>query len=540
MRGLMMEYQLTLPTILRRAESLFGNKEVVSLLPDKKIHRYTYKEFAKRTRKLAVALHELGIGNGDRVATLSWNHYQHLEAYFAIPCMGAVVHPLNLRLNAEDLGYIVNHAGDKIIIVDQVLLPLFEKFRSAIKVSKVIVIPQSEESLPLGYLNYEDVVAGGDEYLFNPYEGDEYAAAFMCYTSGTTGKPKGILYSHRSIVLHSMAFLLNCSGGGINENDVILPVVPMFHASAWGFPFCCTFVGATQVFPGPHLDAESLLRLFESERVTMTGGVPTVMLGIMNKLESARHTYRLYLRTIVVGGSSAPRFLVKFFDENYGIKVLHSWGMTELSPLGSTCVLTSKFKNSSKETQYDRAIKQGLPVPFVEIRGRNESGLIPWDGLTMGELEVRGPWVASSYYDDADTSEKFTPDGWLKTGDIASIDEDGCIEIKDRSKDVIKSGGEWISSVALENSLMAHPSVLEAAVIAIPDEKWIERPYAYVVLKEGKSVSPGELNLFLSGKFAKFWIPDGYAFIDGIPKTSVGKFLKSALREKYEKEGPEK
>jgi acyl-CoA synthetase (AMP-forming)/AMP-acid ligase II len=536
MKGLMMEYQLTLPTILRRAEALFGDKEIVSRLPDKTIHRYTYHDLAKRAKKLAVALHQLGIRRGDRVATLSWNHYQHLEAYFAVPCMGAIIHPLNLRLNPADLDYIVNHAGDKIIIVDQVLLPLFEKFKSDISVEKVIVIPQTEESIPEEYLNYEEVLASGDESLFEPYEGDEYAAAFMCYTSGTTGKPKGILYSHRSIVLHSIAFLLNCSGGGINEHDVVLPVVPMFHASAWGFPFCCTFVGATQVFPGPYLDAESLLQLFESEKVTLTGGVPTVMLSIMNKLEAEPDKYKLFLRTIVIGGSSAPRFLVKFFDENYGIKVLHSWGMTELSPLGSTSVMTSKLQEASKDEQYDRAMKQGLPVPFVEIRGRNESGLIPWDGVTMGELEVRGPWVAASYYGDTGPGEKFTPDGWLKTGDIVAIDENGCIEIKDRSKDVIKSGGEWISSVALENALMGHPSILEAAVIAIPDEKWMERPFAYVVPKAGKNILPEELDNFLSDKFAKFWIPDGYAFIDTIPKTSVGKFLKSALREKYNQE----
>ena len=533
MRGLMMEYQLTLPTILRRAESLFGKKEIISHLPDKSIHRYTYCDFAKRVKKLAVTLQRLGIRQGDRVATLSWNHYQHLEAYFAVPCMGAVVHPLNLRLNADDLSYIINHAEDKIIIIDQVLLPLFEKFKSAINVSEVIVISQTDEPIPEEYLNYEEVLISGDESLFKPFEGDEYAAAFMCYTSGTTGKPKGILYSHRSIMLHAMAFLLSCTGSGISEQDVMLPVVPMFHASAWGFPYSCTFVGATQVFPGPHLDAESLLMLFENEKVTITGGVPTVMMSILNKLDGEPNKRKLFLRTIIMGGSSMPRFLVKAFIERYGINVLHSWGMTEISPLGSTAVITSEIQKASKEDQYDHMAKQGLPVPFVEIRGRNESGLIAWDGMTMGELEVRGPWVCSSYYHDEELTEKFTQDGWLKTGDIVTISKDGYIEIKDRSKDLIKSGGEWISSVALENSLMAHPCVLEAAVIAIPDNRWIERPFAYVVLRESKIVSPGELKKFLSDKFAKFWIPDEYAIIDAIPKTSVGKFLKSALRDKY-------
>jgi fatty-acyl-CoA synthase len=536
MKGLMMEYQLTLPTILRRAEALFGDKTIVSRLPDKSIHRYTYHDFARRTKKLATALHQLGIDHGDRVATLCWNHYQHLEAYFAIPCIGAVAHPLNLRLSPDDLSYIVNHAEDKIIIVDQVLLPLFEKFRSTVNINKVIVISQAEEPLSGEYLNYEEVIANGDETKFEPFEGDEYSAAFLCYTSGTTGKPKGVLYSHRSIMLHSMAFLLTCTGGNISERDVILPVVPMFHANAWGYPFSCTFVGATQVFPGPYLDAESLLQLFETEKVTLTAGVPTVMLSIQNKLETNPGKYKLFLRTIVIGGSSAPRSMIKFFDEHYGIKVLHSWGMTEMSPLGSTSVTTSKIELAPKEEQYDRFMKQGLPVPFVEIRGKNESGLIPWDGITMGELEVRGPWVCSSYYLDGDPEGKFTPDGWLRTGDIVSIGKDGCIEIKDRSKDVIKSGGEWISSVALENSLIGHPSVLEAAVIAIPNEKWVERPFAYVVIKEGKTISPDELNKFLADKFAKFWLPDGYAFIDAIPKTSVGKFLKSALRNKYNEE----
>jgi len=531
-----MEYQLTLPTILRRADDFHGKKEIVTCLPDKSIHRYTYRDMARRAKKLAVALQQLGIRNGDRVATLCWNHYQHLEAYFAVPCIGAIIHPLNLRFSPDELTYIVNHAGDKIIIVDQVLLPLFEKFMPAVNVSAVIVIPQTGNPIPAGYLNYEDVVAGGDESLFEPFEDDEYTAAFMCYTSGTTGKPKGVLYSHRSIMLHAMPFLFTGVGVGVTESDVVLPIVPMFHAGAWGFPYNCAFAGATQVFPGPYLDAESLLRLFEAEKVTITGGVPTVLMSLLNKLDEDPQQYKLYLRTMALGGSAMPRFLIKSFDERYSIKVLHTWGMTEMSPLGTTAVMTAEMEKASKEEQYDHATKQGRPVPFVEIRGRNELGLIAWDGDTMGELEVRGPWVAASYYDDTGPGGKFTTDGWLKTGDIVTISPDGYIEIKDRSKDVIKSGGEWISSVALENALMGHPSVLEAAVIGVPDEKWMERPFAYVVLREGQAVSTGELREYLAGKFAKFWIPEGCGFIDAIPKTSVGKFLKSALRERYERE----
>lgn len=533
MRGLMMDYQLTLPTILRRAESLFGDKEVVSQLPDRTIHRYTYRDFAKRAKKLSAALRALGLREGDRVATLCWNHYQHLEAYFAIPCMGAVVHTLNLRLSPEDLAYIVNHAEDRFIIVDQVLLPLFERFKSSVNISKVVVIQQTEDPVPEEYLEYEDILEDGDEALFEPFERDEYAAACLCYTSGTTGKPKGVLYSHRSIMLHALSFLMDCNGVGVVERDVVSPVVPMFHACAWGFPFSCPFVGAKLVLPGPHLDAPGLLQLFESEKVTITGGVPTVMLGILNHLDANPTKHKLSLRVIATGGSALPPFMLRAFKERYGIAMLSTWGMTELSPLGSTAVVPARLDDASEEEQVAYATKQGLPIPFIEIRGRNESGLIPWDGMTMGELEVRGPCVASSYYRDPEPGGKFTNDGWLRTGDIVTISSEGCIEIKDRSKDVIKSGGEWISSVALENSLMGHPCVFEAAVIGVPDVKWIERPFAYVVLKEGKTVSIEELKEFLAVKFAKFWIPEGFKFVPSIPKTSVGKFLKAELRSKH-------
>ncbi len=536
MKGLMMDYQLTIPTILRRAETLFGNKEIISKLPDKSIHRYTYRDFGLRVKKLGVALRQLGVQQGDRVATLSWNHYQHLETYFAVPCMGAIVHTLNIRLSADDLAYIVNHAKDKVIIVDQVLLPLFEKFKSNIQVEKIIVIPQTNQPIAPEYLNYEEVVASGDDSKFEPFEGDENTAASMCYTSGTTGRPKGVLYSHRSILLHSMSCLVSCCGLGIIEHDVVLPIVPMFHASAWGFPFNCTFVGAAQVFPGPNLDPESLCELFVKERVTVTAGVPTIMLNVLNKLDADAGKYKLSLRVILIGGSSVPRFLIKAFDERYQITVLQGWGMTETSPLGSTAPITSQLMNAPKEEQYDYQAKQGLPAPFVEIRGRNENGLIAWDGKTMGELEVRGPWISSAYYNDSDSDEKFTSDGWFKTGDIVTIDQQGCIEVKDRSKDVIKSGGEWISSVALENTLMGHESIAEAAVIAIPDSKWMERPLAYVVFKEGKTLSTEELNEYLEKKFPKFWLPEGYEVVQSIPKTSVGKLLKSALREKYAQE----
>ena len=533
MNGLMMNYQLTLPTLMRRAETLHGKKEIITRLPDKSLHRYTYTNFALRTKKLSVALQNLGVMPGDRVATLCWNHYQHLEIYFGVPSFGGVLHTLNLRLSPDDLEYIVNHAEDKVIIVDQVLIPLFDKFKSKINVKHIIVIPNAGQPIPEGTLNYEEVVSSGDENKYIPFEGDENTAAAMCYTSGTTGKPKGVLYSHRSIVLHSMVSAY-AEGLSVTEADVVLPVVPMFHVNAWGLPFTCTMLGSTIVFPGPYLDPASLLELFEKEKVTITAGVPTIWLGILNVLDASPGKYNLSaLRSMIVGGSAAPRSMIKSFQERHGLSILHAWGMTETSPLGSIGILTSEIQKEDIEVRYDYRAKQGVPAAFVEIRGRNEDGLIPWDGNTMGELEIRGPWVANAYYNTPEQDDKFTDDGWFRTGDIVTIDDKGYIEIKDRSKDVIKSGGEWISSVALEGALMGHPAVAEAAVFAIPDEKWAERPMACIVLKEGKTATREELKKFLEPFFVKFWLPDAYEFVKEIPKTSVGKFKKSVLREQF-------
>jgi fatty-acyl-CoA synthase len=533
MKGLMMPFQLTLPTIVRRAETLFSHKEIATRLPDKTIHRYTYGDFAVRTKKLMMALTKLGVKNGDRVATLCWNHYQHLEIYFAVPCSGAVLHTLNLRLSPDDLEYIVNHAEDKVLIVDQVLLPLFYKFKDKIKVEQIIVIPNANQTVPDGMVNYEDLLTPHDISGFQFLELDENSAAAMCYTSGTTGRPKGVLYSHRSIVLHSMVSSF-ADGLGIRESDVVLPVVPMFHVNAWGIPFTCTMLGSKQIFPGPYLDPASLLELFESEEVTVTGGVPTIWLGILNLLDADPKKYKLdSLRCLIVGGAAAPKSMIRGFADRHNLNVLHAWGMTETSPLGTVANLTSELLKESKDIQFNYRAKQGLPSSFVEIRGNSEDGFIPWDGGTMGELELRGPWIASGYYNTPDDEKKFTEDGWFRTGDIVTIDKKGYIEIKDRTKDVIKSGGEWISSVALEGTLMGHPSVAEAAVIAIADAKWSERPLACVVLKEGKQATAEELNKFLEPHFAKFWLPDAYEFVKEIPKTSVGKFKKSALREMF-------
>ena len=533
MNGLMMDYQLTLPAILRRTEELFPRKELVTRLPDESIHRYTYADFAARTKKLAVALKGLGVEDGDRVATLCWNHHQHLEAYFGIPASGAVLHTLNLRLHPDDLAYIVNHAHDRVLLVDEVLLPLYEQIRDEADFEHVVVISE-DSAAPDGTRAYEELLGSVDEDAFSYPDLDEYRAAAMCYTSGTTGRPKGVLYSHRALVLHAFAVAM-ADTVGIRESDVVLPVVPMFHVNAWGLPYVSTMVGAKQVFPGPHLDPTSLLELFETEKVTFTAGVPTIWLGILQVLDKAPEAYDLSaLRAMLVGGSAAPEGMIRGYEKRHGLKVLHGWGMTETSPVATVATLTSKLEELPEDEQYKYRAKQGYPMAFVDVRVIGDEGAVPRDGQTMGEIEVRGPWVAAAYYNAPEGDDKVTEDGWFKTGDIATVDEHGFIEIKDRSKDLIKSGGEWISSVALENALMDHPAVAEAAVIAIPDPQWQERPLAVVVLKEGQSAMAEDLISYLKPRFARWWLPDAVEFVDEIPRTSTGKFMKTKLREQFE------
>ena len=540
MRGLMMDYQLSLPAILRRAETQFSHRTVTSRRADKRIVRQTYAEILERAKRLAVALGKLGVKPGDRVATLAWAGHEHLEAYLGIPSSGAVLHTLNLRLHCDDLAYIINDADDKVVILDESLLPLWQQIRPHVKVKHVVVIKGSggvssddRQETPTGPVDYEQLLASADPSRYVEASIDEHDAAAMCYTSGTTGRPKGVLYSHRAILLHSLAQGLRDSLA-LAEDDTVLPIVPMFHVNAWGLPFTATWFGCNQVFPGPYLDPQSVISLLVSERVTITAGVPTVWLGVLQELDKNPGKYDLRaLRAIVIGGSAAPISMIRAYQERHGLHIIHAWGMTEMTPLGTLCNLPSTMKDAPAEEQLRYRARQGTPMPLVEIRARAEQGIAPWDGQTMGELEVRGPWIAAQYFNMPGADDRFTDDGWFKTGDIVTIADCGCIELTDRAKDLVKSGGEWISTVALETALMGHPAVAEAAVIAVPHPKWDERPLAVVVLKQGQRASCEELIAFLAPNFAKWWLPDAIEFIDEIPRTSVGKFKKSVLREQF-------
>ena len=532
MKGLTSDYQLTLPAMLRRAEALYGPKEIVTRRPDKSFHRYTYADFVRRAKKLAVALGELGLRKSDRVATLAWNNHQHLEAYFGVPCAGLVLHTINPRLSADDLAYIIDHAEDRLLLVDETMVGLLSGFGDRVDLDRVFVL-SADGSAPEGLESYEDLLSGADEGSFEYPDFDEHDAAAMCYTSGTTGRPKGALYSHRAICLHSMASAM-ADMLGIRERDVVMPVVPMFHVNAWGLPFTSTLVGAKQVLPGPHLDPESLLEDMSNEKVTITAGVPTIFLGILRKLDEDPDFYDLSsVRDMVIGGSAAPEGMIRAFEERHGLRVLHAWGMTETTPLGTVCTLSSLVDDAPEDEQYKVRATQGLPGPFIEVRVRGDEGFVAWDGESMGELEIRGPWVSGAYFNTEEGADKFTEDGWFKTGDIVTIDENGYVEIQDRTKDLIKSGGEWISSVALENGLMAHDAVAEAAVIAVPNERWGERPLGVVVLKEDAEATEEELLYHLASSHPKWSLPDAIEFVDEIPHTATGKALKMALRERY-------
>jgi fatty-acyl-CoA synthase len=526
-----MDFPLNVGVILRRAEQLYGHKPVLSRRPDRSWATSDYGTVIARSKRLARALKEdLGLVDGDRVATLCWNHAEHLEVYLGVPASGLVVHTLNLRLHPDDIAYVASHAGDRVLVADKALWPLVTAFADRAGFKHLIAV--GEGPTPEAAIEYADLV-GRDAPGYAFPDVDENAAAGMCYTSGTTGHPKGVVYSHRAIVLHSLATSL-ADVLELREADVVLPVVPMFHANAWGFPFSCALAGATQVFPGPHLDGPSLLDAFAEHRVTIAAGVPTIWLGLLKALDENPGGWDLSaLRTLVVGGAAPPPAMIQGFEERHGLRMLHAWGMTETAPIGTVAAESTIERDLDAAERLRFKARQGRPAPLVEIRARGEESLVPWDGQTMGELEVRGAWVSSAYHEASGSEERWTDDGWFRTGDIVTIDPTGVVEIQDRAKDLVKSGGEWISTVALENALMGHPAVAEAAVIAVADETWSERPLAVVVLREGAAASADELRELLGARFAKWWVPERIEFVTEIPKTAVGKFKKTALREQF-------
>ncbi len=531
-KSTMMNVSLSLPHLVERIGRIFPHVEVVSRMPDKSLHRTNYGRIHHRAKQLASALVNEGIQKGECVATLMWNHYAHLEAYLGIPSTGAVIHTLNLRLSPEDIAYIANHAEDKILIVDDVLLSLYEQFRDQVSFKKVIVVPLTGEPVDERYTNYEDFIASGDSDFIYP-DIDENDAAGMCYTSGTTGRPKGVVYSHRSTVLHSMAEAM-CDTLSISQHDTVMPVVPMFHANAWGLPYTSVLVGAKQVLPGPHLDAESLLDLYEHEQVTLSAGVPTIWMAIKEAREAEPDRWKTAPNMrMAVGGAAIPESLFRAFDK-FDMKIIQAWGMTESSPLATIGLLKNNLSDINEDDRYKYRIKQGVPLPFVDIRLINDEGHEqPWNGESPGDAELRGPWITGSYHKDEGAEDKFSKDGWLKTGDVCNIDSEGYVKLTDRTKDLVKSGGEWISSVDLENAIMDHPDVVEAAVIAVYHPRWDERPLAVITVKEGKQVTKEDVHLFLKDKFAKIWLPDAVETLEEIPKTSTGKFMKLKLREMY-------
>ena len=535
--GLMMDYQLTIDRVLEHGNRLYPYKKIKTKLPDGALHEYAYSDLYRRVKRLCNVLEELGVEPGDRVGTFAWNNHQHVELYFAAPGAGAVVHTLNIRLFPDQLAYIINHAEDKVIFVDATLLPLIENVSQHIRGVDHFVLfngPQGgiETKLQGEVHDYETLMAAAnDEYTWR-VEGENQAMG-LCYTSGTTGHPKGSLYSHRSMYLHTVG---SCQAAavGVTENDVVMPVVPQFHAMAWGLPYAAVNVGADLVLPGPHMQPSALAELIESERVTIAAGVPTIWNGLYHDLRQNPRDISC-IRALVVGGSAMPRSLIEAYEKELDVNVVHAWGMTEMSPLGTVSKLLTHHLDRPQDQQWDIKARQGYPISGVEMRIVNEEGQeLPWDGTTMGELQVRGPWVARAYYRLDGGEDSFTEDGWFRTGDVVTITEDGFMTITDRTKDLVKSGGEWISSVELENILMGHPQVLEAAVIAVPHERWQERPLAVVVPTDTENPpAAGELQQFLEPQVASWWLPDDYLLTDEIPKTGTGKFDKKVLRESY-------
>ena len=542
MQSTMMDVPLSLNHLLERAGHIFPRNTIVSRLPDKSLRTHTYGEYYRRTRALASALVGLGLKKGDRVATLCWNHHAHLECYFGIPAAGGVMHTLNLRLSPDEIGWIAHDAEDRFLVVDDVLLPLYRQFADKHRFEKVIVFPFSGAKVDGDFIDYEQLLDRGDPDGFAYAPHDENDPVAMCYTSGTTGRPKGVAYSHRSTVLHGLVGCL-ADFWGLKATDVVLPVTPMFHANSWGIPYAAVMMGVKMVFPGPHLHPEDLLDLMKVEPPTLALGVPTIWMGLIQLYDRAlqeqpgRWKLPEGMRSLV-GGAAVPEALIRAFAK-HGVWLVQGWGMTETSPLATVSYLRNELKDAGDEERFRRAAMAGVPVPLVDVRIRTDDGVdAPPDGKTMGEIQVRGPFITGSYHEVPRSPDKFTDDGWLRTGDVATMDDHAFVRITDRTKDLIKSGGEWISSVDLENALMAHPSIAEAAVIAIPDEKWSERPLACIVLKPGAAVARERLREDLGAHlakhgFAKWQLPDRYEVIDAVPRTSTGKFWKLKLRERF-------
>ncbi len=525
LQGLMQDdFQLTIPAIARRLQSCYSDREIVTLREDGPDH-VTYEAVGERVSRLARALDRLGVAPGERVGTFAWNNQRHFELYLAVPSVGAVLHTVNVRLFPEQIVYIINHAEDRVVFVDDSLVPVLAPLVDQIVgVRHWVVMGDGPipEGLP-GAISYEDLLADAGEGVYDFPEIDERQAASLCYTSGTTGNPKGVLYSHRSIALHSTTMCM-ADGLGLSASDRLLAIVPMFHVNAWGLPYSAALTGATLLMPGPHLQGEPLARLIEIEEATLIAGVPTVLSGLLEHVEQHGGDVSS-VRGGICGGAAVTRGLMEGY-ERHGISILQAWGMTETAPL--LTIARPATGLDGEEAWADR-LTAGRLSPWVEARIAGDDGAEPHDGEATGEVEVRGPWVASAYFGDESQSDKFNG-GWLRTGDIAAIDERGFVRLTDRAKDLIKSGGEWISSVELENELACHPSVREAAVIAMPDERWSERPLACVVLEDGHTPAPKVLRDHLAPSFARWQLPSSFAFIDEVPKTSVGKFDKKVLR----------
>jgi len=534
MLGLMQDWPLLLHCVIDHAANFHGERKIITRSVEGPIHTTNYREVRARALKVSQRLQRDGIKLGDRVATLAWNTWRHLETWYGITGIGAIYHTVNPRLFPEQICWIVNHAEDRMMFVDLTFLPILEKHAAGLKTIERYVILTDRAHMPQTNLKnavaYEDWIAEVDGD-FKWVEFDENTAAGMCYTSGTTGNPKGVVYSHRSDVLHSMMALapdtMNCS-----SRDVVLPVVPMFHANCWGLALTAPMVGATMVMPGAKMDGASIYELLSSYKVSFTAAVPTVWLMLLQDLEKTGQKLP-YLKRVVIGGSACPRAMTKTFQDIYDVDVIHAWGMTEMSPLGSLCSLKPEYAELEGEARLDMQMKQGHPPFGVEMKITDDHGRdLPWDGKTFGRLKVRGPAVAKSYF-KGEGGEAFDDDGWFDTGDVATMDKYGYMQITDRSKDVIKSGGEWISSIDLENLAVGHPKVAEAAVIGVSHPKWDERPLLVIVLKKGEIATKDEIFGFMQGKIAKWWIPDDVVFVDEIPHTATGKIQKMVLRERF-------